>query len=308
VSSRTHLQWQPIALLLILTLIWGANMAIVKIGARELPPLFMAGLRSLVASFCLYVWMKKKGIAPFPSRDLFFHGVVTGILFGSEFGLIYVGLCYTLASRTYILVYSAPFFVAFGAHYFLQGDRLNPWKVFGLLVAFVGIVVLFVKDIGTFTFSALPGDFMALLAGVVWAATTIYIKKYLSLRAVPLQTLFYQVVFSAPPLILMSVILEDPFLGKWTWTSGLSLFYQCFIVAFLSYLVWFELIHRYSVSLLHAFTFFTPVFGVFLSGSLILGEVLGPRLILSLVLVSLGTILVNRVPGGPSPKPGSIEG
>ena len=75
-------------------------MAVIKIGARELPPLFMAGLRSFVASGCLYIWMKAKGISVFPSKGILIHGVVIGLLFGSEFGLIYVGLEYTLASRT----------------------------------------------------------------------------------------------------------------------------------------------------------------------------------------------------------------
>lgn len=298
--NKTQLQWQPIVVLLILTLIWGANMAVVKIGARELPPLFMAGFRSLVAGLCLYIWMRKKGIAPFPSKNLLAHGIVTGLLFGAEFGLIYIGLGYTLASRTYILVYSAPFFVAFGAHFLLTGDRLNRWKIAGLLVAFTGIVVLFIKDLGTFSLGALPGDIMALLAGAVWGATTIYIKKYLSYRTVPLQTLFYQVLFSAPPLLFMSLILEDPVSASLTWMSGFSLFFQCIIVAFLSYLVWFELIHRYPVSLLHAFTFFAPVFGVFLSGALILGEAMSGRLILALILVSLGTLLLNRRPGRPA--------
>lgn len=298
--NKTQLQWQPIVVLLILTLIWGANMAVVKIGARELPPLFMAGFRSLVAGLCLYIWMRKKGIALFPSKNLLAHGIVTGLLFGAEFGLIYVGLGYTLASRTYILVYSAPFFVAFGAHFLLTGDRLNRWKIAGLLVAFTGIVVLFIKDLGTFSLGALPGDIMALLAGAVWGATTIYIKKYLSYRTVPLQTLFYQVLFSAPPLLFMSLILEDPVSASLTWMSGFSLFFQCIIVAFLSYLVWFELIHRYPVSLLHAFTFFAPVFGVFLSGALILGEAMSGRLILALILVSLGTLLLNRRPGRPA--------
>ena len=299
-TNKTQLQWQPIVVLLILTLIWGANMAVVKIGARELPPLFMAGFRSLVAGLCLYIWMRKKGIALFPSKNLLAHGIVTGLLFGAEFGLIYVGLGYTLASRTYILVYSAPFFVAFGAHFLLTGDRLNRWKIAGLLVAFTGIVVLFIKDLGTFSLGALPGDIMALLAGAVWGATTIYIKKYLSYRTVPLQTLFYQVLFSAPPLLFMSLILEDPVSASLTWMSGFSLFFQCIIVAFLSYLVWFELIHRYPVSLLHAFTFFAPVFGVFLSGALILGEAMSGRLILALILVSLGTLLLNRRPGRPA--------
>jgi len=289
-----QLRWQPVTLLLLLALIWGANMAIIKVGARELAPLFMAGLRSLVASVCLYIWLKVKGIRLFPSTSVLVHGIVIGLLFGSEFALIYVGLQYTLASRTYVLVYTAPFFVALGAHFFLKGDRLNAWKTLGLILAFVGVLSLFMKDLGSFSISTLPGDLMALTAGALWGATTVYLKKYLSHRTLPLQTLFYQVFFSAAPLFLMSFILEDPIVSGFSLVTGFSVFYQCIIVAFISYLIWFELIHRYPVSLLHAFSFFTPVFGVFLSGALILGELMTPRLIVALTLVSLGLVLVNR--------------
>ena len=293
---QAQLRWQPVVALLILALIWGANMAIIKIGARELAPLFMAGLRSLVASACLYIWMKAKGVTLFPSKRILVHGIVVGLLFGWEFGFIYVGLGYTLASRTYILVYSSPFFVALGAHFFLEGDRLNPWKAGGLILAFAGVVALFMKDLGSFSLSALPGDLMALAGGALWGSTTVYVKKYLSHRTVPLQTLFYQVLFSAPLLLFMSVVLEDTIVSSFSLAAGFSVFYQCIIVAFLSYLVWFKLIHRYPVSLLHGFSFFTPVFGVFLSGALILGEVVSPSLIVAMALVSLGTVLVNRRP------------
>ena len=294
---QARLRWQTIATLLVLALIWGANMAVIKIGARELPPLFMAGLRSLVASACLYIWIKAKRLTLFPSTKVLLHGIVVGLLFGSEFGFIYVGLEYTLASRTYVLVYTAPFFVAVGAHFFLENDRLNRWKAAGLILAFAGVVTLFMKDLGSFSLSALPGDLMILAAGALWGATTVYIKKYLSHHTVPLQTLFYQVFFSAPPLFLMSILLEDPIVLSLSLAAGFSVFYQCIIVAFLSYLVWFQLIHRYPVSLLHAFSFFTPVFGVFLSGALILGEIMSPNLIVALILVSLGMVLVNRKAG-----------
>lgn len=293
---RAQLRWQPIAILLLCALTWGTNMAIVKMTFRELEPLFMAGLRSLVASACLYIWMRAKGIAIFPSRSILLHGIVVGFLFGLEFALIYVGLEYTLASRMYVLVYTAPFFVALGAHFFLKGDRINPWKVGGLVLAFVGIVALFSKDLGSFSFTALPGDLLALAAGVVWGATTLYVKKYLAYQTVPLQTLFYQVFFSAPLLFFMSLMLENPTFSNLSLFGAFSLFYQCIIVAFLSYLAWFELIHRYPVSLLHAFSFFTPVFGVLLSGALILGEYIGPNLIVALTLVSVGMVLVNRQP------------
>ncbi len=293
---QAQLRWQPVVVLLILALIWGANMAIIKIGARELAPLFMAGLRSLVASACLYIWMKAKGVTLFPSKRVFLHGIVVGLFFGSEFGFIYVGLGYTLASRTYILLYTSPFFVALEAHFFLKGDQLNPWKAGGLILAFAGVVALFMRDLGSFSLSALPGDLMALAGGALWGSTTVYVKKYLSHRTVPLQTLFYQVFFSAPLLFFMSIVQEDSIVGRFSLAAGFSVFYQCIIVAFLSYLVWFKLIHRHPVSLLHAFAFFTPVIGVFLSGALILGEVVSPSLIMALTLVSLGTVLVNRRP------------
>lgn len=293
---QAQLRWQPVVALLILALIWGTNMAIIKIGARELAPLFMAGLRSLVASACLYIWMKAKGVTLFPSKRVLVHGIVVGLFFGSECGFIYVGLGYTLASRTYILVYTAPFFVALGAHFFLEGDRLNPWKAGGLTLAFAGVVALFVRDLGSSSLSALPGDLMALAGGALWGSTTVYVKKYLSHRTVPLQTLFYQVLFSAPLLLFMSVVLEDTIVSSFSLAAGFSVFYQCIIVAFLSYLLWFKLIHRYPVSLLHGFSFFTPVFGVFLSGALILGEVVSPSVIVALTLVSLGMVLVNRKP------------
>jgi drug/metabolite transporter (DMT)-like permease len=294
--DQTTLQWRPIAVLLLLALIWGANMAAIKIVGDELAPLFMAGLRSLVASACLYIWMRIKSIAIFPSKGHLLHGMVIGLFFGSEFGLIYKALQYTTASRTYILVYTAPFFVALGAHVLLKGDRLNGWKILGLVLAFAGIVILFKGKAERLSLDALPGDLMALGAGALWGATTLYIKKFLSQRALPVQTLFYQVCFSTPLLLIMSLLLEDPMIKGLSLVTGVSVFYQCIVVAFISYLIWFHLIHRYPVSLLHAFSFFTPVFGVFLSGALILGELIRPGLLVSLVLVSLGMVLVNRQP------------
>ena len=51
---QTQLRWQPIAVLLIIAMFWGSNMAFVKIAARDIAPLFMAGVRSLVANICLF--------------------------------------------------------------------------------------------------------------------------------------------------------------------------------------------------------------------------------------------------------------
>jgi drug/metabolite transporter (DMT)-like permease len=184
----------------------------------------------------------------------------------------------------------APFVAALGAHFFLVDDRLNLWKAFG------GLVVLFLKNLGTFSFEALPGDILFLIAGSLWGATTVYIKKYLAQRADPLQILFYQLFFSVPLLFVLSLTFEHPVVTGFSLLTAFSLFYQCIIVAFPSYLAWFVLVSRYPVSLLHAFSFFTPVFGVIFSGILILGEAISPNLIVALIMISLGMVLVNYRP------------
>ncbi len=298
---QAKLPWSAVLLMLLLCVVWGGNMAAIKIGARGVAPVFMAGTRSLVASLCLLIWMGLRGVPVFPNRTVTLHGLVTGLLFGIEFGCIYVGLKYTLASRGYVFLYTQPFFTALGAHFFLGGDRLDLRRTLGLILAFGGVTLLFAKDWGEVTLRTLPGDLLLLVGGALWGATNLYLKRFLAGRAVPLQTLFYQLAFSAPLLFLLSAMMEDRVLLGMSWSVGMALLYQCIIVAFLSYLVWFELIHRYPVSLIAAFTFFTPVFGAFISGALVLGEPLTSAVLTSLTLVTAGMFLVNR----PARSPGT---
>lgn len=292
--GKQQLGIKPIIILLALAIFWGTNMALVKIGAREISPIFMAGLRSAIAGICLLVWIMLKKIDLFPSRIIMLHGMVTGLLFGTEFALLFVSVKYTDVSRIYVLLYSAPFSAAIGAHFFLSEDRLNLFKTLGLCLAFIGITSLFMPKMGAINLSTLPGDLMALGGGILWGLTTVYIKKYLSDTALPLQILFYQLIFSAPFLLLAGLIFENPLISGFSPITAFSLFFQSIIIAFLSYLIWFEMVNRYPVSLLHAFSFFTPVFGVIISGVFIMGETIGLMVILALILVSLGMVLINR--------------
>lgn len=293
------LRWGPVLVLLVLGLIWGGNMASIKIGAREIAPIFQAGLRSAIAALCLYAWMLYKGIPAFPGRQVTFHGAVLGLMFGGEFALLYVGLNHTLASRGYVLLYTAPFFAALMAHFFLRDDRLSLSKSLGLVLAFSGVVALFSRDLGGASLGYLFGDLLALSAGCVWASTTIYLKRFLVHKIHPAQSLFFHLFFSTPLLFGLSLIMEDKLVWGLSAPTIAAVLYQAVIIAFLSYLTWFMLVHRFPASLLHAFSFFTPVAGVFISGWLILGEPLNLRLLMSLALVSLGLLMVNR-----TPKPG----
>ena len=73
---------------------------------------------------------------------------------------------------------------------------------------------------------------------------------------------------------------------------ALILFFLAFVVAFLSYLVWFWMLRKYLASRLSVFSFLTPVFGVGF-GVLLLDDPLDPRFVAGALLVMAGVVMVN---------------
>jgi drug/metabolite transporter (DMT)-like permease len=272
-------------------LLWGLNGVAIKVSNQGIAPLCAAAVRSVIATGCLVVWMRAGRMALFPGSLP--DGIIVGVLFGVEFGFLYVSLLYTTVSSAWILLYTTPFFHAVGAHYFLAGDRLNLGKGAGLVLAFGGMVFLLGEHAGLPSVATLLGDTLAVMSAIFWAATTIFIKRRLVGKVSHHHTLFYQMVFSIPVLFLLSAIYEEGPIRHINGLILLSVAYQGIVIGFISYLLWFFLVHHYPVSRLSAFSFLTPVFAT-LAGVFLLGEPLSPRLMLSLGLVSLGIYVVNR--------------
>ena len=291
-ESKDYLDLKAILAILILTLLWGLNYSAIKISNEGISPVFASTLRSLIASICGAIYCLRKGERLFHTDIRLFHGTMVGLLFGLEFACIYFGMLFTDSARSVVFVYLSPFVVAVGAHFFLRGDRLTFFKTLGLVIAFMGIVFVFYGKPKTAKPHMLLGDILQIAAGVLWGATTLYIKRFMAGKVEPIHTFLYQLFFSIPILLVVSFILEPKWIYQFNPSIVASLFYQSVIVAFISYFFWFKLIHQYSVSRLSAFTFFTPIFGV-LSGTLFLKEEFTVSLMVGLPLVSIGIFLVN---------------
>ena len=288
---KDHMDMAGLAVMVLLTLLWGVNFSAVKIANTGFAPVFNSFLRSSIASalgifYCLAIRQ------PLLHRDIrLVHGVVAGILFGLEFVCIYWGMLYTDAARAVILVNCSPFFVAIGAFFFLC-ERLHAPKVAGFVLAFAGVLLVFWGKPKTSGSSMLLGDLLEVLGALLWGATTIYIKKYLSERVHPINTFLYQLVFSVPILLACAWALEPRWILTINAPAVSALIFSSVIVAFASYLAWYKLIHTYPVSELAVLSFLSPVFGV-ASGTLFLGEQFTPGLVLGLAFVSVGIFVTN---------------
>jgi len=292
---KETLDLKAVAILTGLCMLWGFNAVSIKVSNAGIAPVFSAGIRSVIAVIALAIWMRVKKVPLFPSN--LSDGMVIGLLFGGEFACLYASLLYTTASSAWILLYATPFFHAVGAHFFLRGDRLTVYKTTGLILAFIGIIVLLSKHLGVPSWVGLVGDLLAFAAAALWALTTIYIKRRLVGSVSFYNTLFYQTLFSIPILFLISFLMKETPIDYLDGVIVLSIVFQGIVVAFISYLLWFYLVHEYPVSRLSAFTFLTPVFAT-ISSVVFLHEPLTWKLSVSLILVSIGIYVVNMKPLG----------
>jgi len=291
-QGKQFLDLKGIVTIIIVTLIWAFNYTAVKYSNEGISPVFASALRSIIAAICGVIYCMRRGEKLFHTDIMLFHGVIVGVLFGLEFACIYFGLLYTDAGRSVVFVYLSPFIVTVGAHFFLRGDRLTFLKGLGLVLAFAGIFFVFQGRPKAAKSTMIFGDILQIAAAFFWGATTVYIKKFMAEKIHPINTFLYQLVFSIPILLIVSLVLESRWIYQIDLTIIASMFYQSIIMAFISLVIWFKLIHEYSVSRLTAFTFFTPIFGV-LFGIVLLGEEFTSSLMVGLPLVCLGIFIVN---------------
>jgi drug/metabolite transporter (DMT)-like permease len=290
--TKRILDGRAVAAVVTLCFLWGLSQVSIKVANWGVSPLFQAAVRSLISASLVALWARLRGM-PLIHRDRnLVHGMAIGLLFGTEFVFVYLGLYYTTASHAVIFLYTAPLFVALGAHWLLPAEPMTFRKSTGLLLAFAGVLATFWDSLHSPTWLQLLGDSLSLTAGFLWAATSLYLKRVVRTSMTPSQMLFYQLGFSAVQLSLMSLFLETRHIFNVTPLVLASLAYQGVVVAFASYLVWFWLIQAYPVSNISGFTFFTPVFGILLGG-LLLQEPLTITLLFGGGLVTSGMVLVN---------------
>ena len=294
VKSTTGRPLSPgaVALMLMLCLSWGFNQVAVKLALPDVPAMMQAMFRSIGALPVLLLvgWWRR---ADFSLRDgSLGPGVISGIIFGIEFALIYQGLRFTTASRAAVFLYTAPFFVALGSYQFL-GERLSMLQWGGLGLSFAGVALAIGVPQANVDASVLLGDLMVVCGGALWGATTLIAKATKLSVAAPEKALSYQVAISIPILGAAAWFFGE----KITHVPGplaLSVIaYQAIWVVGLTFAVWFALVQSYSASKLSAFSFITPLFGV-VASYFILDEKLTLSFGVAALLVVAGLYLVNR--------------
>lgn len=290
--ERQPLDSTAVALMVVLTMLWGLQQVAIKLALPGVSPVAQAAIRSAVATLLLLAWARSRSIPLFARDGTFVPGLAAGALFAAEFFFIYYGLNHTAASRMVVFVYLAPILTALGLVWLVPGERLSGVQWAGVLLAFGGLALAFADGFTAHARATVLGDLCGVIAAALWAATTVLIRasKLAPVRAE--KTLLYQLAVSALALAIASPAIGEAGVMRLDAITVASLVFQSVVVAFASYLAWFWLLTQYLAARLSVFSFLAPLFGVAF-GVLLLGETLSGKFVVAALAVGAGIALVN---------------
>jgi drug/metabolite transporter (DMT)-like permease len=295
-DSRKALDGQAIAWMVVLCMVWSLQQIVLKATAADIAPVMQIGLRSGGAALLVALVMLWRGERMRVRDGTWQPGILVGLLFGLEFLLVAEGLRHTNASHMVVFLYTAPIFAALGLHWKLPAERLGAPQWAGIALAFGGLAYAFLGRNPTAATAAsasnvLWGDFLGLLGGVAWGATTVVVRCSTLAKAPATQTLLYQLI-GAFVLLLAGAAVTGQTHVNLTPQVVASLAFHVVVVSFASFLVWFWLLRKYLASRLGVFSFLTPLFGI-VFGALLLNEPIEASFLLGAIPVLMGIILVS---------------
>ncbi|KNH14479.1 DMT family transporter [Vibrio cyclitrophicus] len=295
-DSRLNVDVTASLSMFMICFIWGVQQAAIKSIADQIAPVLQIGGRSFLAALMVWVMMTLKKDSLKQSKDYLISGVVVGALFALEFLFVAEGLRYTTASHMTVFLYTAPIFAAIGLQLFNKHEILAKMQWFGIGIAFCGIAVAFFSrdEASTNLQDMLIGDVMALIAGLLWGATTVVVRCTRLGVASTEHTLFFQ-LGGAGVLLLSYAAITDQIHFSLNFNTSMNLLFQVLFVSFASYLAWFSLIRKYKASQLGVLSFMTPVIGV-IASILLLDEQAHSGFIWGSLLILVGVLLVSVWP------------
>lgn len=161
-------------LLALLIIIWGVSWPIYKHGVNFMPPLLFAGIRSFIAGIILLTlaW-KMRHLLKFKEHWKFYviSAILNNILY---LGLQTVGMVYLPGGLFSVLVYFQPVILGILSWWLLNED-MTVTKIFGLVLGFIGIVLVSVDGL-IIPLSAI-GVALALATALDWASGVVFVKK-----------------------------------------------------------------------------------------------------------------------------------
>ena len=288
----------------LLAAIWGSSFLFIRIGVEHIPPFQLVFLRTGIAAIGFHLVLALRGkripLDRHSLGTLLFLGLVNTLV---PFALITWGETRIESGLASVLQATAALFTLMIAHFSFPDERITWRKLSGLLLGFLGVVVLASRSAGD---SGALGDAVGHLLGqaaiigasLCYAVGGVYGRKAMQQRLEPMMVAAG--TMSVAAVCSGIVMVAAPFLGgpapgslaTLTPTVLGATLALGLVNTFGAYLLFYPLVVILGATRTSMVTYVIPAVGLAL-GALVLGEALDLRLLLGALLIVGGIAIVN---------------
>lgn len=277
-----------------LAFVWALNFTVIKASLVEIDPYSFNALRFILASVCIWgVLFYKRAWYKIPKKT-WGPILLLGLLGNLGYQWLFIaGIDLTYASNAAVMLGTIPVWVAIFSH--LSGiEKLNSFKTAGVVAAFGGVFLISAGNKSGLSFESATifGDFLIILAAMVWAAYTIMSKKYLS-NFTPLQFSSVMITIGMISLTLLAIPnINDTNWSNVSYAAYGGAVYSGALAIGLAYLVWNSGIVKVGTVRTAAYQNMVPVLGMGF-GIILLNEYLNLTQTIGAIAVVAGIILTR---------------
>ena len=179
--------------------LWGSSFPAIKIGLKYIDPYMFVFLRFFSAAsimFIILLFTRKLDIK-FANKKIWGLGILNGV----SYLLQNVGISFTAASKSSLLVNLTAVWVAI-ISWFLLKERFGKKKLLGIILSIIGVFLITTNlNFSELTQGMLLGDILVLSSGVGWSFFIVYNKKYIDDAENSFQFMAWVLFITVIPLI-----------------------------------------------------------------------------------------------------------
>ena len=199
-SSTRYKRRRAVFFTIVAGVLWGTSFPAIKIGLNYVDAYMFVFLRFFLASiimFSVLIIKRHHGFEFEKRRIVWLLGLTNGI----AYLLQYVGMDYTTASKSSLLVNLSAIWVAILSSLILK-ERLGTRKTIGVVSGILGVFLITTNlNFRSLGQGVIIGDLLVLLSGIVWAFFTVYSKKLVSDSTEMVQFIAWVLLATMLPLI-----------------------------------------------------------------------------------------------------------
>jgi len=263
---------RALALLALLTLVWGTNWPLFAIVLRDFSIWTFRIIVVIIAGVALFAVSRLRGESQRVPRHLwaplalasFFNIGVWNILTAAA-------VRYIPSGQAAVLAYTMPLWFALISPLVLR-ERLNGRILLALAFGAASVVLLAVPNLRIYADAPL-GILCGVGAGLCWALGTL-IQKRTDWAGMGLSLTAWQIALSLPPILLASAFFAD---WQWTvpsWTGVLTVLYIALIPMCIGTATWFAIVGLLPANVAALSSIIVPIVAM-VSGKLVLDEPMG---------------------------------